>query len=193
MESIMSKTDDDLIPSIWRLQPVPKVELTPELIRARATKFERQVRNRIRFEVVSSLALVPILAFAALRAHGMVLRAGFLLMAAFALVGAYLIGIVGRLGRSPGDPSASAAWYIKNLEGQSRYWLAAPWGAGLAMPGFILFLIGSTEPLGRIPWQHSIIQAGVAAFLYVAYVIYGKLLASSWQQEIESLRSLRGH
>jgi hypothetical protein len=193
MESIMNKTDDDLIPSIWRLQPVPKVELTPSLIRARATKFERQVRNRIRADIVSQLIVVALFIFAATKSQGLVLRAGYLLVAAWALVGSYLIGVVGKPDRLPGDPSACTAWYIRHLEGQCRYWLAAPWGMGLALPGLILVMVGNSTPPGKIPWQHSAVQAGVSIFIYIAGVIYGKLLASKWQQEIESLRSQRGY
>lgn len=61
----MTKLDEDQIPSIWRLQPVPKVALTLELIHARAARFDRQMRNRIRIDILSSLGLVICLVIAA--------------------------------------------------------------------------------------------------------------------------------
>ena len=188
----MTKVDEDQIPSIWRLQPVPKVAMTPELIRARAARFDRQIRNRIRVDILSSAGLVICLVFAAVMMQGMVLRAGLLLLAAWALTGVYLTRVVGMPDRFPGEPSAATAWYIRHLERQRDYMLSAPWGMGLALPGVILILIGYSTPPGVVPWQNSVVLGGVFGFAYFASVIYCKVVANRWQREIESLRSLKG-
>jgi len=188
----MTKVDEDQIPSIWRLQPVPKVAMTPELIRARAARFERQIRNRIRIDMLLSLGLVLWLVVAAVMKEGVVLRAGLLLVAAWALTGVFLTRLVGMPDRFPGEPSASTAWYIRHLERQRDYMLSAPWGIGLAYPGLILILIGYAMPPIVVSWQHSVVLGGVFFFVYFASVIYCKLVAARWQQEINSLRSLKG-
>ncbi len=188
----MTKVDEDQIPSIWRLQPVPKVAMTPELIRARAVRFDRQIRSRIRIDILSSLGLVICLGVAAVMKEGVVLRAGLLLLAAWALAGVFLTRVVGMPDRFPGEPSASTAWYIRHLERQRDYMLSAPWGMGLALPGLALILIGYSTPPGVVPWQHSLVLGGVFLFVYFASVIYCKVIASRWQQEIHSLQSLKG-
>jgi len=188
----MTKMDEDQIPSIWRLQPVPKVVMTPELIRARAARFDRQIRSRIRIDILSSLGLVVCLVVAAVLKQGGVLRAGLLLLAAWALIGVLLTRAVGMPDRFPGEPSASTTWYIRHLERQRDYMLSAPWGLGMALPGLILVLIGYSTPPGAVPWQHSVVLGGVFFFVYFVSVIYCKIVASRWQQEINSLRSLKG-
>ncbi len=188
----MTRVDEDQIASIWRLQPVPKVALTAELIRARAVQFDRQVRNRIRIDILSSLGLVIGLVVAAVLKEGVILRAGLLLLAAWALMGVLLTRAIGLPDRFPSEPSASTAWYIRHLERQRDYMLSAPWGVGMALPGLILILIGYATPPGHAPWQRSVVLGGVFLFLYFFSVIYSKVLAGRWQQEISSLRSLKG-
>jgi hypothetical protein len=188
----MTKMDEDQIPSIWRLQPVPKVVMTPELIRARAARFDRQIRTRIRIDILSSLGLVIFLVVAAVLKEGVVLRAGLLLLAAWALTGVFLTRAVGMPDRFPGEPSASTTWYIRHLERQRDYMLSAPWGMGMALPGLILILLGYATPPSGVPWQHSVVLGGVFFFVYFVGVIYCKVVASRWQQEINSLRSLKG-
>lgn len=187
----MTKMDEDQIASIWRLQPVPKVVLTAELVRARALRFDSQARKRMRVDVLSSVGVVICFVFAAVIAQGVVLRAGLLLVAAWASIGLYLMRLVGMHERLPAEPSACTAWYIRHLERQRDYMLSAPWGMGLVLPGLILVLIGYSTPPGLVPWQYSVAFGGVVFFVYFAFVIYGKLLASRWQQEIDSLRALQ--
>ncbi len=186
----MINVDEDQIPSIWRLQPAPKVAITPELVRARAARLGRRVRTEYRQNMLSLAGLVICCVFAAVVADGVVLRAGVLLVAAWASIGAYLIRLFGKPDRLPDEPFTCAAWYVRHLKYQRDYMLSAPWGMGLALPGLILMLIGFSTPPGIVPWQHSVAFGGVIFFVYFAFVIYGKLLAGSWQQEIESLQIL---
>lgn len=188
----MSQPDEDQIQSIWRLQPVPSMVMTPELVRARALRFDGEMRKRMRVDVLSSAGVALCLVFAAIVSEGLVLRAGALLLAAWAMTGVYLMRTVGMPDRFPREPSACTAWYIRHLERQRDYMLSAPWGMGMALPGLLLILIGFSTPPGVVPWQHSLALGGVVFFAYFAFVIYGKLLAGRWQQEIDLLRSWSG-
>jgi len=188
----MTKFDDDQIPSIWRLQPAPKLALTPELIRARAARLDLQIRTRNRQDVLSLVGLLICCVVAAVVAQGTVLRAGVLLVGAWAAIGAYLTRLFGVPDRLPVEPTTCAAWYVRHLERQRDHMLAAPWGMGLALPGLVLMMIGFSIPPGVVPWQHSVAFGGVVFFAYFAFVIYGKLLAGRWQQEIDSLRYQMG-
>jgi hypothetical protein len=185
----MTKVDEDRIPSIWKLQAAPKVVLTPDLIRARAARLDEQVRKRVRVDVLSCVGVVICCVFAAVLSDGVVLRTGLLLLAGWAAMGAWLIRLLGVPDRLPGEPTACAAWYIRHLERERDYLLSAPWGLGLALPGLVLIYIGYSTPPGVVPWQHSLALGGLTFFVYFAYVIYAKLVAGRWQQEIDSLRS----
>lgn len=185
----MTKVDEDRIPSIWKLQAAPKVVLTPDLIRARAARLDEQVRKRVRVDVLSCVGVVICCVFAAVLSDGVVLRTGLLLLAGWAAMGAWLIRLLGVPDRLPGEPTACAAWYIRHLERERDYLLSAPWGLGLALPGLVLMYVGFSTPPGVVPWQRSLAIGGFTFFVYFAYVIYAKLVAGRWQQEIDSLRS----
>jgi hypothetical protein len=49
----MPTPDEDQIQSIWRSQPILTVTMTPEQLRARAVRFEKETRRRNRLDLVS--------------------------------------------------------------------------------------------------------------------------------------------
>jgi hypothetical protein len=61
---------------------------------------------------------------------------------------------------------------------------------GLAAPGVILATLGQSLGPRPIPWSLSIGLIGIAAFVYLGTVIYGKILAARWQREIDSLNRM---
>jgi hypothetical protein len=55
----------------------------------------------------------------------------------------------------------------------------------------LLVVIGLGAGARHPNWIFSLVMTRVFLFVYIAVVIYGKMLAQRWQREIESLRSLR--
>ena len=78
----------------------------------------------------------------------------------------------------------------RQLERQRDIALSWPWGLGLALPGFVLVCLGISLGPRRLDWAVPAVFIGVFTFLYIAVVIYGRILAGRWQREIDALRAL---
>jgi hypothetical protein len=115
------------------------------------------------------------------------------LLALWALFSMVALQRFGSVEAAPGDSSAQtcAAYHQRYLERQRDIALSWPWGIGLAIPGFVLTVMGLGVGAQNPNWIFSAVMTGVFLFMYMALVIYGKMLAQRWQREIESLRSLR--
>jgi hypothetical protein len=194
----MTKTDEDLIQSIWRSQPILKVSMTLEEMRARAATFESETNKRNRMDYASFALVALMTGIGAFIVHGVLVRVGAVLMALWAVIGLYSVRRFHALTAqrsAESSPSSCAAWYQQNLERQRDVALSRPWGLALVVPGFVLVLIGYV--VNGTPWTFSVILGGVGLFGFVAVVIHGKVLAARWQQEINSLQGLiddeRGH
>jgi RNA polymerase sigma-70 factor, ECF subfamily len=116
-----------------------------------------------------------------------------LLLALWAVIGLYSVrrfhGLTVQTS-TESSPSSCAASYQKNLERQRDVALSRPWGLALAVPGFVLLLVGYVD--SGTPWIFSAILGGVGAFVGIATVIHGQILAGRFQHEIDSLKNLRG-
>jgi len=184
--------DEEQLRAIWRGQSVTALQMTSRQLRVRAARFESAVRRRKLRDFVSFALVAVICAFGVLLDNTLV-RVGAALMILWALFSIYALHRFGFGDVVPGDSSAQtcAAYHYRHLERQRDIALSWPWGIGLAIPGFVLVVIG----LGggaRVPnWMFSAVMTGVFLFMYIGLVIYGKMLAQEWQREIDSLRSLR--
>jgi hypothetical protein len=166
--------------------------MTPSQLRARAAQFESAIRRRKLRDVVS-FALVGVISAFGLLLDNAFVRVGAALMASWALFSMYALHRFGSVDATPGDSSAQtcAAYHERHLERQRDIALSWPWGIGLAIPGFVLVVIGLGAG-ARLPnWMFSAVMTGVFLFMYIGLVIYGKILAQRWQREIDSLRPLR--
>jgi hypothetical protein len=185
--------DEEQLRAIWRGQTVTALQMTPPQLRARAATFESAIRRRKLRDLVS-FALVAVISVFGLLLDNAVVRVGAGLTVLWALFSMYALHRFGSVDATPGDASAQtcAAYHQRHLERQRDIALSWPWGIGLAIPGFVLAVIGLGAG-ARLPnWMFSAVMTGVFLFMYIALVTYGKVLAQRWQREIESLRSLRG-
>jgi hypothetical protein len=183
--------DEEALRAIWRGQAVTAPRMSPPQLRARAAQFDAAVRRRTLRDMVSFASVAVIFAFGLLLDNAVV-RVGAVLMASWALFSMYALHRFGSVDAAPADASAQtcAEYHQRHLERQRDIALSWPWGIGLAIPGFVLVVSGLGAG-GRHPnWIFTVVMTGVFLFLYVALVIYGKMLAQRWQREIESLRSL---
>jgi len=184
--------DEEQLRAIWRGQTVTALQMTPQQLRARAADFDSAIRRRKLRDRVSFALVAVIFAFGLLLDNA-VARVGAALMVLWALFSIYALHRFGSVDATPGDSSAQAcaANHQRHLERQRDIALSWPWGIGLAIPGFVLVVIGLGAG-ARVPnWMFSAVMTGVFLFLYIGLVIYGKMLAQRWQREIDSLRSLR--
>jgi hypothetical protein len=188
----MTTPDEDQIQSIWKSQPILTVSMTPELLQARAARFEKATRRRNRGDFVSFAVVALIFGIGAAALQNPLTRTGALLLALWAVIGVYSVRKFHALTalRSP-ESSASTcmAWYQEQLERQRDVALSRPWGLALGLPGLVLLLIGYVD--SGVPWTFSAILAGVGLFLGVGVIIHGKILAGRWQAEIHSLQRLQ--
>jgi hypothetical protein len=181
--------DEEQLRAIWRGQTVTALQMTPQQLRARAAQFESAIRRRKRRDLVS-FTLVAVISAFGLFLDSTVVRVGAALMVSWALFSMYALHRFGSVETTPGDSSAQAcaAYHQRHLERQRDIALSWPWGIGLAIPGFVLVVVGLGAG-ARLPnWMFS---AAMFLFMYIGLVIYGKMLAQRWQREIESLRLLR--
>ena len=186
----MTKTDETHIQSIWKSQPILTVAITPEQMRARAGRFERETRRRNRIDLISFALVALLFGGGALLRSGLV-RAGALLLALWAAVGLYSVRrFHGLTSQQPAESDASTcvARYQQQLKRQRDIALSRPWGIALGLPGFGLVLIGYV--VNGAPWTVSAILGAAGVFLGVGAIIHGRILADRWQQEIDSLQSL---
>jgi hypothetical protein len=188
----MPVRDEEQLRAIWRGQAVTALQITPEQLRTRAAQFESAIRRRnLRDQV--SFALTAIICACGVLLHGVVLRVGSALTVIWALSSMYWLHRFGALAAAPMDSSAQtcAAYHQQQLERQRDIALSWPWGIGLALPGFVLVVVGLGVGARHPNWEFSAVMIGVFVFLYATLVIYGKMLAGQWQREIDSLRSMR--
>jgi hypothetical protein len=117
---------------------------------------------------------------------------GYVLLFMWAL---YVIWGTHRFGSAlqiPADAAAAtcASVHLKQLRRQRDLVLSWPLGMGLAMPAVVLVALGL--PLGpkHMPWAAAVALISVCVFVYLAAVIYGKIVAGGWQAEIAELEAL---
>lgn len=189
----MSIRDEEQLCAIWRGQAVSAVQMTPEQLRTRAARFESAIRRRNLRDHVS-FALTAVLFAYGILLDGALLRVGSALMVIWALFSMYGLHRFGSTVTAPASSSAQtcAAYHQRQLERQRDIALSWPWGIGLAIPGFLLVVVGLAAGSRATNWEFSVVMIGVFLFMYVALVIYGKVMAGQWQREINSLRSLKG-
>jgi Sigma-70 region 2 len=171
-----------------------RMRLVPEQMRARAAQFESETRRPNTVDHLSfALIAISCGTGALVLLHGVLARVGALLLALWAVIRLYSVrrfhGLTVQTS-TESTPSSCAASYQKNLERQRDVALSRPWGLALAVPGFVLLLIGYVD--SGTPWIFSAILGGVGAFGGVAPVIHGQILAGRFQHEIDSLKNLRG-
>ena len=184
--------DEEQLRAIWRGQAVTALQMTPEQLRTRAAQFESAIRRRNLRDHVS-FALTAALFASGILLDGALVRVGSALMAIWALFSMYGLHRFGSAAAAPADSSAQtcAAYHQRQLERQRDIALSWPWGIGLAIPGFVLVVVGLAVGSRHPNWEFPAVLTGVFIFIYVAVVIYGKMLAGQWQREINMLLSLK--
>jgi hypothetical protein len=186
----MTKTDEDQMQSIWKRQPTLTVSITPDQMRARAGRFETETHRRNRKDLVSFALVALITGAGAVVLQSALERTGALLLALWAAIGLFSVRRFHDLSQLPTESDASTclAWYRRQLERQRDVALSRPWGLALALPGIVLLLVGYV--VGGVPWTVSAILGAVGCFLGVGAIIHGRILAGTWQAEIDSLQNL---
>ena len=178
--------------AIWKGQAVLGFRMAPDQLRARANRFETEIRRRnlrdhVSFALIAIIAAVGVVA----GTGGMLIRAGGVLMVAWALLSIYWARLYGAMSVAPGtDAPTLLQVHRRQLERQRDIALSWPWGLGLVIPGFVLVCIGMTLGPRQLDWTVPAVFIGVFMFAYVAVVIYGRMLAGRWQREIDALRAL---
>lgn len=189
----MSLSDEETLRAIWNGQAVTPLRMTPDQLRVRAAEFESTLRRRnLRDQIC--FALVAVFCAAGMLLDGVLVRVGSALMLGWALFSMYTLHRYGSTATVPAEISAEncAAHHQRQLERQRDIVLSWPWGIGMALPGFVLLAVGLGVESRHPNWMFAVVMIALMLFLYVALVIYGKMLAASWQREIDSLRALRG-
>lgn len=185
------KNDEEGIQPIWQSQPTLSVSISPDQMRARAVRLEKETQRRNRMDLVSFALVALIAGIGALVLRNALVRAGGLLLALWATVGLYSVrrfhGVTSQ--RPESSTSPCLVWYQQQLERQRDVALSRPWGIALGLPGFGLLLIGYLA--SGVPWGVSAVLGAVCSFPGVGAIIHGRLLARRWQQEIDSLQNLR--
>ena len=182
--------DEDLIQPIWQSQPIVRVAITLDQMRARAVRFETETQRRNRMDLVSFALVALIAGIGALMPRTALVRAGGLLLALWAIVGLYSVRRFHGGRPQPAESGARPclAWYRDQLQRQRDVALSRPLGLALGVPGFALLLIGYV--VEGIPWAISAILGAAACFLAVGAIIHGKIIAGKFQREIDSLQTL---
>jgi hypothetical protein len=183
--------DEEQLRAIWKGQAATALQMTPQQLRTRAAHFESAIRRRQLRDLVS-FALVAVISAFGLLLDNPVVRVGAGLIVLWALFSMYALHRFGSVDATPGDSNAQtcAAHHQRHLERQRDIALSWPWGIGLAIPGFVLVVIGLGAGARPQNWMFSAVMTGVFSFMYIGLVIYGKMLAQRWQREIDSLRPL---
>ncbi len=181
----MSATDEGQIQLAWKAQSVQIVFISPEQMRLRAARFERNTSKRNRADLVSFVLLFLFTIAAIVVANNLLVRAGSFLFSLWALAGMYSVRQFHRV-TAPGSAESmgvtGAAWYRQQLERQRDVALSRPWGIALAVPGVCLLLMGYVD--ADAPPDVVAVLGGILVFSGMALVIHGKILAGRWQHEI---------
>jgi hypothetical protein len=189
----MPVNNEDELRALWRNQATASLRISPEQLRERARKFDSQARHRYMSNQVCWVLLVFVFGLAALlMPGGLLFQLGCALLALWALWCGYGERRWGSV--LPGPPELSAVsvqscalHYRAQLVRQRNIVLSWPLGIGLAAPGFFVYCLGF--PLGPkpLPWAGAIALMGVGTFVGLAGVIYGKILAGQWQEDLDAL------
>jgi uncharacterized membrane protein YfcA len=117
---------------------------------------------------------------------------GYALLLVWALYGMWGLHRFGSALLIPADATASncAVVHLRQLQRQRDIVLSWPLGIGLAIPAVVLVAIGQVLGPKPIPWAFSVALIGVFVFVYLAVLIYGRVLAGRWQAEIDELVAL---
>ena len=185
------RSEDDLR-ALWRDQSTASVRLSPQQLRTRAQQLESRSRRRYVRDQVSAGLVATICAYALFALDGGLVRLGYVLLLIWALYCMYGLRRFGSVLQSPPDMVAQscAVYYRRQLERQRDIVLSWPLGAGLAAPGFLLVAAGFAMGPRQIPWSAAIALMGVGGFVYLAALIYGRILVGQWHGEINSLLQL---
>ncbi len=189
----MTKHNEEELRVLWRKQATATIRLSPEQLRERAEQFERQTRRRYLRDQVSFGIVAIAFAYGVIALDGGLVRLGCALLLMWALNGMYGLHKFGSALSIPVDAGTEtcAAYHHRQLERQRDIAISLPLGIGLAVPGFVLFAIGSSLGPRQLPWEGAIALVGVFAFMCLAVVIHGRTLAGKWQREIDGLQAIR--
>lgn len=189
----MSPKSEDDLRAIWRNQPTQTVQITPEQLRTRAERFSSKIRRRYLRDQSSTGLLAIGCAFivVALR-PGALTSLGCLLLLIWALYVMWGLHRFGSAIQIPADAAAAscAAAHLRQLRRQRDMVLSWPLGFGLATPGFALAALGFSLGPKHLPWAVAVALIGVFVFVCLGTILYGKILASGWQAEIEEIEAL---
>ena len=184
----MTSQDDNAFLKIWQGQSPPTLRMSIDQLRSRAGRFEKDIRKRYLRDQICFGLVVACFAVGIFVIGNPITRVGCALIISWAI---YSMNALRRYGSPLSAPDASeqtcVAYHRMQLERQRDIALSWPWGVGLAIPGFVLFVIGVPLNAERPQWSVFIALIAAFAFLYVALVIHGKRLAREWQREIELL------
>jgi hypothetical protein len=188
----VSTREEDQLRAIWQGQAVPGFRMGPDQLRARANQFEAEIRRRnlrdgVSFALTAIIAAVGVV----MGTGGLLIRVGGVLMVAWALLSLYWARLYGAMSVASGAGAPTVLEvHRRQLERQRDIALSWPWGLGIALPGFVLVCLGISLGPRRLDWAVPAVFIGVFTFLYIAVVIYGRILAGRWQREIDALRAL---
>lgn len=190
----MSPLNEEELLALWQGQEVSTVRLDPEQLRARALQFESQARRRYLRDQVCWGFLVIVFTFATLTGNGgFLVRLGCGMLVLWSLCCMWGLRRFGSVLPGPAGMSSQSCleWHRRQLQRQRNIVLSWPLGIGLAAPGFVVYSLGF--PLGplHLPWSVAIALIGTFAFVFLASVIYGKIVAARWQQEFDILGRMR--
>lgn len=190
----MSVNPEDELRALWQKQAAAPLVVTPEELRARARKFDARALRDLRVTQVSGALAVLIFTLAALfDGRGPLAKLGCALLILCVLWCVYGTSRFAAVLPVPADGGvlSCALHYRAQLVRQRNLVHSWPLGFALAAPGFLVYLLGL--PLGpkHLPWEAVIAFMGVGAFVVVASLIYGRILAARLQQEIDGLDSMR--
>lgn len=184
--------------ALWRRHARVTLRLSPEELRALAQKSDSQARRRYLADQVSFGLFIVICTLGTVllpAGKGPLARLGIGMLALWSVWGLYARHRFASVLPAPTDPAAAGvvAWAIhhrQQLLRQRDYVLSWPLGIALAAPGVVLLVLDL--PLGprHVPWPWPVAVLGVCAFLFVACVIYGRVLAARRQHEIDALDSM---
>jgi hypothetical protein len=189
----MTKHNEEELRVLWQNQAIGTMRLSTEQLREKAEQFERQTRRRYLRDQISFGFVAIAFAYGVIELDGGLVRLGCGLLLMWALYGVYCLHRFGSALSFPVEASTDncAAYHCLQLVRQRDIALSRPLGICLAAPGFLLFAIGSSLSARQLPWEGAIGLVGVFAFICLAVVIHGKILAGQWQREIDGLQAMR--
>lgn len=190
----MTPLDEDKLRAIWQEHALSSKQLTPELLRSRATKFERGVRRRYLRDQASFLLTALLVTVCGMVVDGVLVKVGSLLLVGWCVYSMWGLRRFGAALAPDADPAinACAVHHQRQLERQRAIVLSWPLGIGLGLPGFVLLSLGLGLGARYPNWEIPAALIGIFVFTYIALVIAGRIQAARWQREIDAVRALRG-